>query len=281
MSSSTPSSSTPPSATPQSGAPSTAGSGAEAASVVDAHLPFRHDGGPVGVLLCHGFTSSPVSMRPWADDLAAAGHTVRLPLLPGHGTTWQDMNRTTFEDWFGCVRSELAELITRCETVFVAGLSMGGTLSLRLAETHPDAIAGLILVNPSVLTLRKDLAFLPVLKHLVPALNGIAEDIAKPGQQEKAYTKTPLKALDSLRRTWPVVRKDLDKVTMPVLLMRSAVDHVVEPENARAVLDGVSSSDVTEIVLERSYHVATLDYDADEIFRASRSFIDRVTAVTV
>jgi len=278
MSSSTPSSS-------RSGSSARPGSGSTSvpagSAAPDSGLAFRHDGGPVGVLLCHGFTSTPTSMRPWADDLVAAGHTVSLPLLPGHGTRWQDMNRTTFEDWFGCVRTELGDLTSRCETVVVAGLSMGGTLALRLAETHPEAIAGLMLVNPSVLTMRKDLAFLPVLKHLVPALNGIAEDIAKPGQQEKAYTKTPLKALDSLRRTWPVVRQDLSKITMPLLLMRSAVDHVVEPENAKAVLDGVSSTDITEIVLERSYHVATLDYDAEEIFRQSRLFIERVTAVTV
>lgn len=251
--------------------------GSQAAS----SLAFRHDGGDIGVLLCHGFTGSPASMRPWADDLVEAGYTVRLPLLPGHGTKWQDLNRTTFEDWFGCVQTELGELIGRCRSVIVVGLSMGGTLALRLAELHSEAVNGLVLVNPSVLTMRRDLSFLPVLKHVIPALNGIAEDIAKPGQVEKAYTKTPLKALDSLRRTWPIVRGDLAKVTMPVLLLHSRVDHVVEPENSAAVLAGIRSSDVTEVLLERSFHVATLDYDADEIFRRTRSFIERVTVVTV
>lgn len=243
---------------------------------------FAHDGdgprGEVGVLLCHGFTGSPQSLRPWADHLAAAGYTVRLPLLPGHGTRWQDANRTTFADWLATVSSALAELRGRCRAVVVCGLSMGGTLTLRLAELHPEAISGIVLVNPSILSLRRDLTFLPVLKYLVPSLKGIASDIADPAATEDGYDRTPLKALDSLRRAWKVVRADLGSVRTPVLLMHSATDHVVEPENSRVLLSGISSTDVTEVVLERSYHVATLDFDAPEIFSRSMDFIERVTA---
>ncbi len=239
--------------------------------------PLSHDGGDVGVLLCHGFTGSPISLRPWAQNLIDAGYTVRLPLLPGHGTSWQDANLTTFDDWFAAVQVQLAELLGHCRSVVVAGLSMGGTLTLRLAQTHPEAIAGIVLVNPAVLTLRRAAGLLPVLKYLVPGLKGIAEDIKKPGVRELGYPKTPLKAFDSLRRAWVIVRRDLPKVTMPVLLLHSVVDHVVEPINSDVIRAGISSKDVTEVALENSFHVATLDYDAELIFAQARTFIQRVT----
>lgn len=249
---------------------------------VAAGRSFAHDGsganGEVGVLLCHGLTGSPQSLRPWAEHLAAEGRTVRLPLLPGHGTRWQDANRTGFPDWLATVTASLAELNARCRAVVVCGLSMGGTLTLRLAELHPEAIRGIVLVNPSILSLRRDLTFLPVIKHVVPALRGIASDIADPTVAEDGYDRTPLKATDSLRRAWKVVRADLPSLRMPVLLLHSAVDHVVEPENSRVLLREIGSKDVTEVVLRRSFHVATLDYDAPEIFSRSSEFIARVTA---
>src|SRR5664279_1311219 len=89
---------------------------------------FAADGGRVGVLVSHGFTGTPESVRSWAEHLAAAGYTVRLPLLPGHGTTWQDTNRTSWQDWYGEIEKAYDELSARCHTVFAGGLSMGGTL---------------------------------------------------------------------------------------------------------------------------------------------------------
>ncbi|MET3805003.1 carboxylesterase [Nakamurella sp. UYEF19] len=242
-----------------------------------ASQPLSVDAGDIGVLICHGFTGSPVSMRPWADRMVTEGFSVRLPLLPGHGTSWQEMNRTTFDDWLGAVTAALAELRERCRSVVVCGLSMGGTLTLRLAQLYPEAIAGIVLVNPAVMSLRREMAVLPVLKHLVPSLKGITDDIAKPGASEFGYDRTPLKAVDAMRKGWAVTRADLGGIALPVLLLHSRVDHVVEPENARLILEKISSTDVTEIVLERSYHVATLDYDADLIFDESVAFVRRVT----
>lgn len=240
---------------------------------------FSHDGGDVGVLLCHGFPGAPGSLRPWADHLVAAGYTVRLPLLPGHGTRWQDANRTTFDDWLGEVTAALQELRERCRAVVVCGLSMGGTLTLRLAELYPDALAGIVLVNPSVLTLRKDAKYLlPVLRYVLPAYPGIIGDIAKPDVVEPGYKYVPVKAVYSLSQAWKVVRADLPKVSTPVLLMHSRVDHVVEPVNSEVIRDEISSTNITDIELERSFHVATLDYDAELIFTSSVEFIEKVTA---
>lgn len=238
--------------------------------------PFAADGGPVGALLCHGFTGSPASMRPWAEQLAAAGLTVRVPRLPGHGTTWKQMQLTRWPDWYGTVQRELLDLGTRCDTVFVMGLSMGGTLALRLAEEHADQVAGLVLVNPSVLSKNKLLKLLPVLRHVVPSFPGVSNDINKPGQDEIAYDRVPLQAVHSLGQLWGVTRADLHRVTAPLLLIHSAVDHVVEPENAAAILDEVSSTDRREVVLANSYHVATLDNDAQQIVDESLAFVRRL-----
>jgi len=110
--------------------------------------PFVADGdatsprGRVGILLSHGFTGSPASMKPWAEHLAAQGYAVSVPRLPGHGTTWQDMNKTTWADWYGEVERAFEALANQVDTVVVCGLSMGGGLALRLAADHPDRVAG-------------------------------------------------------------------------------------------------------------------------------------------
>jgi len=240
--------------------------------------PYRHDGGETGVLLCHGFTGSPQSLRPWGEYLAERGLTVSLPLLPGHGTRWQDMQLTGWQDWYAEVDRELVALSGRCSRVFVGGLSMGGTLALRLAEKHGTAISGVMLVNPSVKADSPQIRAVPLIRHFVPSVAGITSDIAREGGGELGYDRTPLHAVHSLSRFWGIVRGALPQVTQPLLLLHSRVDHVVHPSNSAVVLGKVSSTDVTERVLERSYHVATLDHDAEQIFTESYDFVRRLSA---
>lgn len=239
--------------------------------------PGSGENAATGVLLSHGFTGSPKSMRPFGEHLAAEGYGVSVPRLPGHGTRWQEMNTTRWQDWYAVLENELTRLRKEHDRVFVGGLSMGGCLVLRLAEQHGADISGVILVNPSVRTDDKRLALLPALQRMVPSFPGISNDIKKPGVDEGAYDRMPLKALYSLSQLWTLTRADLAKVTQPVLLFRSTVDHVVEPSSGRAVLASISSRDVTETLLEDSYHVATLDNDADRIFTDTAAFIHRIT----
>lgn len=239
--------------------------------------PFLHDGDSgVGVLLSHGFTGSTVSLRPWAEDLAAAGHSVVLPLLPGHGTTWQKMNRTTWQDWYAELSRGFAALTDSCEQVFVAGLSMGGSLVTKLAQDHPDRISGLVLVNPAFRVEDPRLRALPLLQRFVPSLPGIGNDIKKPGQDEGCYDRIPLKALYSQTQLWADVVENLDKVSMPVLLFRSPEDHIVPASSSALFLSKIASTDVHEELLHNSYHVATIDNDAPKIFSMTRDFIDRL-----
>lgn len=235
--------------------------------------PFSAEGGRLGVLLIHGFTGSPASMVPWARHLAAAGHTVEVPRLPGHGTTWQELNTLSWRDWYGEADRALTGLRERCDWVAVCGLSMGGTLALRLAEQRPEDVGALALVNPVVQLTRLDLKALPLVRRVVPSFPGIRNDIKKPGQDEIAYDRTPLHALASQTQLWRDTRRDLGRVRAPLVLFKSREDHVVDPSSARVVMAGVSSR-VRELVeLPESFHVATLDHDAPVIMERSAQFI--------
>ena len=239
---------------------------------------FRHAGGPTGVLLCHGFTGSPAALRPWAEHLASEGHTVRLPLLPGHGTEWRDLQLTRWPDWYTAVERELLDLVDLCEHVFVAGLSMGGALTLRLAQQLPDLVSGVIVVNPSVHSRRIEIKALPILRRVVSAGPGIVNDIKRPGQDEVGYGRIPLQPLHSLIEMWSDVSNRLPDVTCPVLAFGSDEDHVVEPSNCVEVVQRVGAHDVMFVPLHDSYHVATLDNDAALIFEQTSAFIRRVVA---
>ena len=160
----------------------------------------------------------------------------------------------------------------------VGGLSMGGSVALRLAEERGDQVSGVVLVNPFVSSTRKELKALPVLKHVVPSLGGVVNDIKKPDQDEVGYTRLPLKGLSAVMDMWKAVVPDLGRVTQPLLYFRSATDHVIDDSSSPTVLGAVGSTDVEERILDNSYHVATLDHDAPRIFEESAAFISRVTA---
>ena len=238
-----------------------------------AHPELTQSEHPVGVLLLHGFTGSPASIRPWAEFLAARGHAVDVPLLPGHGTRWQDLNRTTWRDWYDEAERGLDRLLADSDRVVVGGLSMGAALSLMLAANRARDVAGVISVNVSVDNKDWRRHLLPVLRRVTPSFPGIVDDIKKPGQTEVGYDRLPLNASASLLDFYRALRPLLPQVTQPLLMLCSAEDHVADPGSHRLVLDSVQSVDVIEKVLPDSYHVATLDNDAPTIFEESLQFV--------
>lgn len=242
-------------------------------SVVPGAEPFSADGGRIGVLLSHGFTGSPASMTPWGRQLAGMGYTVRVPRLPGHGTTWQELNTTRWPEWYAEVDAALTELRSSCDHVVVAGLSMGGCLALRLAEQRPEDIDAVVVVNPAVNLTRFDLKLLPVLKLVVRSMPGIASDIKKPGQDEVGYDRTPLRALASQLKMWKDVRTNLDKITQPLLVFKSDEDHVLDATSVELIRARVSSKILDVVALPESYHVATIDNDDQLIFDRTAAFI--------
>jgi len=239
---------------------------------------FEHVGGSIGVLLCHGFTGSPQTLRPWAEYLAGQGLTVSLPRLPGHGTTWQDMAHTGWTDWYAEVDAALVALAGRTEQVFLAGLSMGACLALRLAEVHGESVngtplRGLVLVNPSLAPDTKLFLLAPVLKHVIRSMPGIASDIKKPGAAELGYQRVPVKAAATMPALWKATARQLGQVRQPILVYRSTVDHVVGAASMPVLLGAVPADQLTVLPLPDSYHVATLDNDAQTIFEGSAKFV--------
>jgi carboxylesterase len=242
-------------------------------------VPAAGDGRRVGVLLVHGFTGTPSAVVPWGRHLAAQGLGVSVPLLPGHGTTWRELNRTRWEDWYGEVESAFDELSPQCEQTFVCGLSMGGGLALLLAARRRGQVAGLSLVNPSVHSTDPRMRALFALRHVVPSLAAIGGDIAMPDVDEGAYTRTPLHAAWSLTKLWATIQAELPRVDAPIRIYRSKIDHVVDPSSVALIRERVRS-ELEVIELERSYHVATLDYDADLIFSGTSVFFTQLAAAT-
>jgi carboxylesterase len=234
---------------------------------------FARSEGPTGVLLCHGFTGSPQSLRPWAEYLANAGLSVSLPRLPGHGTSWQQMARTRAEDWYAEVDRAFDELQASCDEMFVMGLSMGGCLALRLAELRGDAVRGLVVVNPSITADTRLFLLAPVMKLVVPSLKGITSDIKKEGSREVGYDRVPVKAAATLPGLWRATQQHLKDLTQPILAFRSSTDHVVGPASMKLLREAIPADQLEVRELADSYHVATLDNDAGAIFVGSLEFV--------
>jgi carboxylesterase len=237
--------------------------------------PFSFEGGKTGVLVVHGFTGCTQSMHPLGEGLAEAGFTVVGPRLPGHGTTVKDMSTKTWQEWSGEAEKGLKELLDRCDKVFITGLSMGGTITLYLGEKYNDEVAGLMPINAAVAKLNPLLPLTPVAKHVLKTIPGVGSDIKDPDSKESCYAKVPVPAAAQLYELMKLTKVDLPKITAPILVFTSREDHVVPPKNGPYIMEHVSSMDKELVWLDNSYHVATIDYDKDEIIKRCVEFIQR------
>lgn len=237
--------------------------------------PWSAPGGPYGALVLHGFSGCPHSMRGVAEALAGVGFTVELPRLPGHGTSVDDMLTTSWADWSAHVEATYQDLAARCEKVVVTGLSMGGTLTLWLAARHPE-IVGIAPINGAA-------EAMPEMAELIGGMieageitmPGIGGDIAKEGVEEMAYDLVPLQGFVGLGQAVDELQPKLGSITMPALIINSVNDHVVAPSSSDHIAASLGGP-VERLVLEDSYHVATLDHDADRINDAVVAFAQRV-----
>ena len=218
------------------------------------------------VLFLHGITGSPAAWTPIARAIGQRGVSVSVPLLPGHGTRWQNLNATTWSEWLDAAKVEFGDLSRTHSHIVVAGLSMGGALALALgAETRaPDE---LVLINPALYLDSPLVPALPLLKHFVSSVPAIGGDIAHPDRCEYAYDRTPVAAVASFASAQRTLRQALWHVECPVTLFVSGQDNVVGPRTLRTLRSRLPHS--LEIVsLRRSRHVATLDFDAPLIAEA-------------
>ena len=241
--------------------------------------PLSHNGSSrFGALVIHGLTSNPDSMRGIAKALAAAGFHVELPLLPGHGTVMEDLIPIRWSDWAATVEAAYQTLAARVEKVVVVGLSLGGALTLRVGADHPE-VAGLVCVNPVAEPQAPEV--IEMLQGMADAgteaLPGVRGDIADPDATESGYDGTPLRGLLSLLVDGVAqTAEQYAKMRIPMLLLNSPQDHVVEPKQSEFLVSRYGGP-IERISLERSFHVATLDYDKDVIIDATVAFAQRVT----
>jgi carboxylesterase len=236
--------------------------------------PFRLGSGPSGALLLHGFTGSPASLHPLGTFLAGNDIAVVGPLLPGHGTTdWNHLGTATLEAWQGAVDDGLGAL-SSCTTVTVVALSMGAALALDVAARSPDRVRELVLINPYVRDPRLVLA--GAMRVFMRSVKGVGNDIKKPGQDEVCSERIPVRTLAQVHRLHRRAAAALPSVAQPLLVMRSDDDHTVDSSNAALIMDRAASEQKDLIRLTNSYHVATLDYDADVIQERTLAFIRRM-----
>lgn len=234
----------------------------------------------IGVVLVHGFTGSPDSTVPWARYLNERGYTVNAVRLPGHGTTWQDANTKRLADLEAVVEEAVTDMAARTDRLFLMAQSFGCSLVLLQAAERKEQVAGLVLVNPwvradGVASWQKHLAplqrFLP---YVTKSLPGVASDIADPTKKELGYEKIPVVLVaDTLNTCFAEVRARLGEVESPIQLDLSETDHVLAANNAELIRDQVRAP-IDEVSLQRSFHVATLDYDAELVFAKSVEFIE-------
>jgi carboxylesterase len=238
-------------------------------SVLEGAEPFYFEGNQIGILVSHGFTGTTQSMRPLGEAYAKAGYTVCGPRLKGHGTHYEDMETTTHEDWIGSIEEGFQWLKERCDTIFVTGLSMGGTLTLYMAEKYPE-IRAIIPINAAV-----DIPTMEQVGQLegVRFLDAIGSDIKNPEIKELAYEKTPVQSVKEILKLMDKVKVDLHKIDCPALIFVSEEDHVVPPDNSLLIFDNIASEIKLYHEMKDSYHVATLDNDQQTIIDKTLAFI--------
>ncbi len=242
--------------------------------------PYSAPGGPHGALVLHGFTGSPHSIRGLAQALAGAGLAVEAPLLPGHGTTMDEVLATGWDDWRTAAEAAYRNLAGRCQRLVLAGLSMGGSLAASLAADHPD-VAGMVVVNPYIDPPAP--SFQDILRGLLAEgetviPSHLGSDIADDDAREVGYRGTPIAPLLSLCQGLDRLLRRLGGITCPVLIMTSVTDHVVPPVSSDVLAERVSGP-VERVRLERSFHVATLDVERAEVERRVVAFARRVASL--
>ena len=228
----------------------------------------------------HGFTGSPASMRPWGEFLNSKGYTVRVPLLPGHGTRVEDLNTVKWQEWPAKVIFEIEQASQTCDRIILIGLSMGGGTILNVAASlanekinHKNIVA-MILVNPMIHVRGVPAELAYFLSRFQRLRKSVGDDIKRPGVTEWGYDALPTRGVHQLLKMLRITRRNLPTIKIPVQLFHSVSDHTLPVSNTEIVFKEIGSLEKNRIELMNSYHVATMDYDQELIFHNSLTFIE-------
>jgi carboxylesterase len=240
--------------------------------VLDGAEEFFFKGNDIGILISHGFIGTPQSVRYIGEEFAKQGFTVLGPRLSGHGTHYYDLEESSHKDWFHSLERGYQKLQQHCQSIFVIGQSMGGALTLWLSHRYQE-IKGIILINAAL--------EVPAYEHLKGTFEPRFLDESEPDIHAKdvieiAYPKVPIKAIHELQELMSKTPTILPEIQTPVLGIHSSVDHVVPPANTDYILQHIGSSKKEKLVLQNSYHVASMDYDKDLIVIGGTGFVQHV-----
>lgn len=238
--------------------------------------PFYLNGGSTGILLIHGFTGAPPEMRLIGDYLHQHGITVSAPMLPGHGTVVEEMNQYKWTDWVAHTRQTLTELKAACDTVFIAGLSLGSLITLNLAAEEDD-LSGAILYAPSIKLTSKLIHLTPILKYFIQKVKKPLDQYAKQAadRQEWTYNERPMAGAHELLKIISHTRTVLPKVKCPLLIIEAAKDEIIDPACSRFIYDRVASAEKEILTLPESGHCLTIDGEWETAAEKSHRFIVR------
>jgi carboxylesterase len=244
-------------------------------AAADQIQPFAFDRGPIGCVLLHGFTAAPKEMRPLGDYLAARNYTVRGVRYAGHGTSPQDLARTTWHDWVASAETAVAELRGRCTQVWTIGLSLGGLISLHLAEKH--LINGVCAIAPAVFPPDRRMILARFLAPFLPYSHKDLADLHDPiALAEHAdYELFPTRAIAELNALMRHTRRRLNQINAPLFLIFARHDRVVTLDALNYIWPRVASTDKQQIILERGGHIVTEDYDKEVAFAAIEQFLQQ------
>lgn len=224
------------------------------------------------ILCIHGFSSTPLSIKPLIDAFSNAGFNVYAPILSGHGKNWQALNGVKHTDWINDVEKAYQKI--RTKSIFLVGFSMGGTLASIIAAKHKE-IKGVILINHAIFINDPRTLFLPFFKKFIKTAKGVAGDIKKKGIEEIAYEKVTTESVYELLTLIKKAKVDQCGIESPVLIFKSKADHIVKFKSANYTFKNIKSKYKELVILKNSYHVATLDNDVELINNKSLDFVKR------
>jgi carboxylesterase len=246
-------------------------------ATIDQVQPFAFDRGPIGCVLLHGFTAAPKEMRPLGEYLAARHFTIRGVRYAGHGTCPQDLARTTWRDWVASAEEAVTELRARCTQVWSIGLSLGGLISLQLAEQH--RVDGVCAIAPAIFPPDRRMAIarllIPFMRYTRKGLADLHDPIAL--AEHADYELFPTRAVAQLHSLMLRTRRRLKQIDVPLLLIFARHDQVVSLDALDFIWPRVSSTDKEYLILERGGHIVTEDYDKETAFEAVEHFLQQRT----